>query len=346
MLQKPSRMAAMILKTLADLIGVEPADLQVSSETLNIADLIASVPSIGQTFLVEFKKTTSAASIAAAAKQVKEHTLRMKQQSIPIVAVPFMGEVGKKACSEAGVGWFDLSGNARITVPGIRIVIEGKPNRFISAGRPPNLFAPKSSRIVRWLLENSRDSFSQKDLALATGLDQGFVSRLTTRLLREDYILRNEHGAVRAKDPALLLDSWREAYRFSRHTLFKGYVAARSGDALLNFVTDVLGDLNTDYAVTGLSAAWLLTRFTSFRIVTLYLHDDLTPALSERLRYRPDPRGANLWLAVPNDDGVFHGATRRDGINCVHPVQAYVDLKDHPERAEEASERLRTELLN
>jgi len=339
-------MAAMILNAITDLVGVELADLQVSPDASMRADLIVSVPSIGQAFVVEFRKTTSAASIAAAAKQVKEISLRTKRQSIPIVAVPFMGEVGKKACAEKGVGWFDLSGNARITAQGIRIVIEGKPNRFISAGRPPNLFAPKSSRIARWLLENPGDSFSQKELSLATGLDQGFVSRLITRLVSEEYITRTGNGAVRVKDFALLLDTWREGYRFSNHTLLKGYVAARSGDALLRFTADVLGEMNTDYAVTGLSAAWLLTRFASFRIATLYLRGSLTPELSERLRFRSDPRGANLWLAFPNDDGVFHGATRRDGINCVHPVQAYVDLKDHPERAEEASERLRTELLS
>jgi len=29
----------------------------------------------------------------------------------------------------------------------------------------------------------------------------------------------------------------------------------------------------------------------------------------------------------------------------VHPVQAYLDLKDQPERAKEAAEQLRSELL-
>ena len=48
---------------------------------------------------------------------------------------------------------------------------------------------------------------------------------------------------------------------------------------------------------------------------------------------------------VPNDEGVFHGAEIVDGIRCVHPVQAYVDLKDHPERAPEAAAELRKWLL-
>jgi len=49
---------------------------------------------------------------------------------------------------------------------------------------------------------------------------------------------------------------------------------------------------------------------------------------------------------VPNDAGVFHGAEERDGLRCVHPVQAYLDLKEHPERAPEAAERLRAEFMN
>jgi hypothetical protein len=43
---------------------------------------------------------------------------------------------------------------------------------------------------------------------------------------------------------------------------------------------------------------------------------------------------------------VFHGAAEREGIRCVHPVQAYLDLKDHPERSAEAAEQLRAKLLN
>ena len=31
---------------------------------------------------------------------------------------------------------------------------------------------------------------------------------------------------------------------------------------------------------------------------------------------------------------------------CVHAVQAYLDLKEHPERAPEAAERLRAEALH
>ena len=79
--------------------------------------------------------------------------------------------------------------------------------------------------------------------------------------------------------------------------------------------------------------------------MTVYLANPPSAALQEALGFRAVARGANTWLVVPNDEGVFDGAELVDGIRCVHPVQAYVDLKDHPERAAEAAAALRGRLF-
>jgi hypothetical protein len=339
---KRNRLAFKVHDRLAELIGITLADLDVRTDDRSDVDLIIAA---GQTFVVEFIKSTGAAQIAAAVKKVTQQAASVRRRTVPLVAVPFMGNVGRKVCDETGVGWLDLSGNAHIVAPGIRVIIDGKPNRYRSVGRPPNLFAPKSSRIVRWLLIHASESLSQREIAHATGLDEGFVSRLVSRLEEQEYVVRNERGAVCPKDPSLLLDAWRDAYDFSRHSIQYGHVAARSGDTLLRFVSDVLSEQRIEYAATGLAGAWTLTRFAAFRIATIYLLTDPTPALLERLEFLDESRGANLWLVVPNDEGVFHGAIEKDGIRCVHPVQVYVDLKDHAERATEAAARLRTELL-
>jgi hypothetical protein len=62
--------------------------------------------------------------------------------------------------------------------------------------------------------------------------------------------------------------------------------------------------------------------------------------------FHEESRGGNLWLFIPKDAGVFQGAGEVDGIRCVHPVQVYLDLKEHPERAAEAAEKLRKDFLN
>ncbi len=328
---------------MAELLGVSPADVEVRSQTPPDVDLV--IVAAGRTFVVECRKSTSVAPIAAAAKKVQELGKRVGRHAVPLVAVPFMGDAGRKVCEEASIGWIDLSGNAHIVAPGLRVIVEGRSNRFRSVGRPSNLFAPKSSRLVRWLLIHPDKPTRQREIARATGLDEGLMSRLVSRLEREGYLVREENRAVRAKDPALLLDAWREAYDFSKHTVYQGHVAARSGDALLKFVSDTLAEQEIEHAATGLAAAWAFTRFAAFRIVTLYLASDPSPALLRELGCREDPRGANLWLVVPNDSGVFQGAAPKGGIRCVHPVQAYVDLKDHPERSAEAAERFRAECL-
>jgi hypothetical protein len=336
------RLAAKVPGMLAGLLGVDLAEVETQTDDASGADLIVKA---GPTFVVEAKWSTNAAAVAAAAKQALDYAARVRRRAVPLVAVPFMGDVGRKACEEAGVGWLDLSGNAHIIVPGIRVIVEGKPNRFKTVGRPRSVFAPKSSRIIRWLLIHAGEHLSQREIARATGLDEGMVSRLVARLMADGYLVRDEAGALQAKSPTQLLDAWRDAYQFSRHMLLQGHVAARSGDALLRFVSDSLSEHGVEHAATGLAAAWVLTRFASFRIATVYLPTDPSPDLVERIGFREDPRGANVWLVVPNDAGVFQGAVDKDGIRCVHPVQAYVDLKEHPERSAEAADRLRSELL-
>jgi hypothetical protein len=68
--------------------------------------------------------------------------------------------------------------------------------------------------------------------------------------------------------------------------------------------------------------------------------------LLKQMEFSDDPRGANLWLVLPDDDGVFHGSQVQGGFRCVSAVQTYLDLKAHPERAKDAAAELRRKLLN
>ena len=162
------------------------------------------------------------------------------------------------------------------------------------------------------------------------------MSRIASRLEADSYVVRESTGSLRVKDSALLLDAWRDEYRFDRHTLIQGSGAARSGDSLTRFVGDALSAASVEYAATGLSAAWQLTHFAAFRIDTVILAEPPAQELRVQLGFREEPRGANLWLVIPNDVGVFHGAERRESVRCAHSVQAHLDLKGHPERAADA----------
>lgn len=331
-----------VVGRLAELLDLAPAQRRPHPPETEVDAVVDLGP---HTFAIEWKASGAAASVSIAAERVKHYTDAFDRRAIPLVAVPFMGPVGRARCEEAGVAWLDLSGNGRILAPGIRVMVQGMPNRFKRRGRPSSPFAPKSARIARWLLMHPQESLTQREVAEATGMDEGFTSRVVARLEDDHLIARDEHGAIRASDPDLLLDAWCEDYDFSKHRIFRGHAAARTGDTLLRTLADRLHSQAIDYAATGLAAAWQMNRFAAFRLVTLYVTPSDGEALMSRLQVREEERGANVWLVMPNDEGVLHGAAVHDHVRCVHPVQAYLDLMFQPERAKEAAEQLRKELL-
>jgi hypothetical protein len=210
--------------------------------------------------------------------------------------------------------------------------------RSCSSSRPP-------ARIVRQLLIEAGQSFHQRELSRVTGLDEGFTSRVVRKLEADALVVRDDSGAVRAKDPNLLLDAWREAYDFEKHHIIRGHITTRSAEEGQERLIAALKK-KLRCAVTGLGAAWLLTKFAGFRLMTVFVNDLPEEPLLQTIGFRHEERGANAWLVVPNDEGVFEGMAAQDGIPCVHPVQAYVDLKAQPERAPEPAAELRKQLLS
>jgi hypothetical protein len=123
-------------------------------------------------------------------------------------------------------------------------------------------------------------------------------------------------------------------------------VPARSGEELLQRVVKEIVHEKLEWAMTGLGAAWLYTRFAVFRLVTVYLSAMPSRSLLQELEFSDEPKGAKLWLVLPDDEGVFHGSQAPGDIRCVSAVQTYLDLKGQPERAKDAAVELRRKLLD
>lgn len=361
---------------LAALLDLAAKDIKVLPNPTSRVDLLVSAG--GKKFALEVVVAATAGQVASHAERVVDATRTLHRGAVPVVVVPYMTEAARRACASVGASWFDLSGNAHIVASGLRVIIDGRTDQFRSPGRPASIFAAKSARVVRWLLEHPEQAFTQREIARATGITEGFVSRIVARLETDDYVVRagvdgegdglggafgygsgsgagdgdgsggGHHGKapIRVRDATLLLDAWHDEYRFDKHVLIAGHVAARSGDALMHLVSDTLVAAKVGHAATGLAAAWLLTHFAAFRIATFFVETEPSAEMLKKLGFRDDARGANLWFVVPNDVGVFLGAEAREGTRCVHPVQAYLDLKGHPERAPEAAEHLRAKFLN
>jgi hypothetical protein len=156
---------------------------------------------------------------------------------------------------------------------------------------------------------------------------------------------RDAEGAVRLVSPDDVLEGWRESYDFSKHRTIGGHATARSGAELLATVGATLNAKKLDYAATGLAGAWLMTKFAAFRLVTIFVPEEPSENLLKAIGFRREERGANLWFIVPNDEAVFTGTSDVDGVQCVHPIQAYLDLNSQPERSAEAAQELRKRRL-
>ncbi len=294
----------------------------------------------GRLLVVEVKGRDDIASLEGAAAQLVRFASGL--EAVTVIAVPYMGPKAREWAARNAASWVDLSGNAELRGEGLCVVVAGEKNRYASPGRPSNPFTPRYARVSRALLADADRWWKQVDLADRVKLPSGTVSKVVQRLDALDLLERNQANELRARAPSLLLDSWAQRNRFSDHALRRYHVTARSGSEALQALVERFAKGTTRWAATGLSAAWLYTSFAGFRLNSFLV--DQHPDDPEALGLRPVERGENVWLLVPNDEGAFYGMAQQ-GAWCAHPVQVYLDLLSHPERAAEAAHELRSQRL-
>jgi len=328
------------------LICTPPSDVELEVERLvdSHGATVARFDLNRTVFFVQYKPSGKVSAVASGIRQF-EKANSISGDAVRLLVVPFMPELGGKRCREAGISWIDLSGNADVTGPGIRIHVQGKPNRFKQPGRPTSAFAPKSSRVARVLLYNRNSAFTQRELSVMSGLGEGYVSRIARALEEQELIERQGDGKVAVKEPELLLDAWLESYNFAKHTVHRGHVPARSGSTLQQELSESLSHANIKHAATGLGAAWQYTRFAAFRTASIFIEEPIDARILSGLDFRESDTGPNTWLILPNDESVFWQASEVKGVQCAHPIQVFLDLKGHPERSDEAMSELRRLIL-
>lgn len=296
----------------------------------------------GRSFALKWKSRDDAPIIAEAIAQLK----RWHGRAIPLLAVPFMGEAGRRMSAEAGISWIDLAGNADIQGPGLLIRLLENP-RPSKAGRPANVFAPASSRLIRAFLMSEGQACSHRDLVERSDLDKARVSRLIPRLEAMGAIRRvagkDGRPQFAATRPNAVLKAWLQAYDFSKHSIRRGFVLEEGRSAvalgLMRKISEALGP-GSRHAFTGLAGAWLHAPFATHRLVTVLIDGDPPAEALQSLGFHEEDTGANVWLVRPNDPSVFVGASSAQGLPVAHPIQVYLDLKAQPERSTEAAEAL------
>ena len=294
----------------------------------------------GVRLIVEVKSRGDTASTLAGLRRLEQ----APPDGHPLLVVPYMGATGASLCHERRVSWTDLSGNAHIVVPGVRIILRGFKNKFRTTGRPSNPFAPKSARVARELL-HAPSGLPQSELARRTGLGTGFVSRIVRRLSEDGLLQKDPDGVIVVPQPSALLEAWAERYSFGRQRMLKGHISARSSPELMHVLHEALERAEISHAFTGLASAWARQEFARFRLVTLYSLPLPPEEILDPLRFRVGDRGANVYLVEPADPAVFQHLEHPKGLPCASALQTYLDLLELPERAAEAAAELRSQYL-
>ena len=295
------------------------------------------------TLVVEEKRLAQPRQVRTAVLQLKE-SLKHLPEEIPrygVLLAPFISEESAKLCTEAGIGYADLAGNARLSFDQVFIETRGAENPFREKRETKLLFAPRAARVLRVLLQGPLRPWKVTELAQSARVSLGWVSAVRQKLLAREWATEEPRG-LRVGKPGSVLDAWSKADDWERRTCTHEYSLLLSDPMeLAAKLKEVLHDEPPVF--TQWFAGWLRHPHTTPAVVTAYVKrfpDE--PFVKEKLLGRRVPGGGGgLRLVLPSDEGVFHPSQTVRGFQLVSDVQLYLDLLRAGLRGEEQAEELR-----
>jgi hypothetical protein len=270
-----------------------------------------------------------------------------------VLLAPFISAESAQICTEAGIGYADLAGNARLSFDQVFIETHAAKNPFHEKRAVKSVFSPKASRVLRVLLQGPLRPWKVKELASAAGVSLGHVSAVRQQLLaqewaREEVIweelhqgVRRQLGGIRITQPDAVLDAWASVDRWEDRTEMRDYSLLVTDPAeIATRVHEVLG--GTRHAFTQWIAAMQRHPYTTPPVTTVYVEafPDET-LLKEALLARRVASGGRLRLVRPADEGVLNPLQTVHGLPLVSDVQLYLDLLRAGLRGDEAAAELR-----
>lgn len=256
-----------------------------------------------------------------------------------VVVCPSIPEPLAADLRQAGIPHADLNG--RLFLAESDFLLDRRPGKVIfrNPRSGPDPFSPKASRLVRALLNQRSTALTQEELARQTGVSRAVVSQVLTRLVDEDYVERST--APGGKSPATylladfdrLLGAWSKADVWQKRTSIHQFsVLSDRPEEIAQKVVDSVG--MESIAFTQWFAAWLRRPHTIPPVVSAYVRQR---HLLDAIPARRVGTGGNLWLIIPEDDGVFSGEQESQGFPLVGDVQIYLDLLQVGQRGPETA---------
>ncbi|HUZ28600.1 MAG TPA: type IV toxin-antitoxin system AbiEi family antitoxin [Solirubrobacteraceae bacterium] len=275
------------------------------------------------TFAVEAKRSFSPRDVERLLPGLSR-TLRSLAANVPLLVVaPWLSARTQELLRNEGINYIDLAGNTfiRLDFPAVFIRTTGatrNPER--QARAVARVRGPKAGRLVRTLID-VRPPYGVRELAGATRLAPGYVSRLLDALDRDALVDRSPKGVVLAVDFAALLRRWTESYDVLTSNETRRFIAPEGAGRSFERLRDLAA--TGAISVTGSFAAVRLAPVAAPALLLLYVED--MAKVIDGLNLLPADEGANVVLLRPFDQVVWDRVDRDDGITYVAPSQAAAD---------------------
>ncbi len=254
-----------------------------------------------------------------------------------IIAAPYIAHRGFDICRELSVGCVDASGNILFNFAGVYIEKSGYPNINIRTRLSADMFKPKSSRVLRALLNNPSGFWSGLEMSAETGISVGQVSNVRRTLRENEYIIEDKRR-FKVNRPEALLKEWADNYNPIGNQLYYYHSLDRLG-VLEGRVAELFENNNISYAFTLFSAADKIAPYADYFQVHIYVNE-IPENILKTSDIKSIPKEANLVLMIPYDEGVFYQSRTVSEYSIVCNIQLYLDLYMRGGRAKDAAKYL------
>jgi len=320
-------------------------DARVSPASTDRADRLAQVTTGDRTWtlVVEEKRLGQPREVRTGLLQLERYLEHLPEDAprYGVLLAPFISEESARLCAEAGIGYADLAGNARLAFDQVFIETRGADNPFREKRETRSLFAPRAARVLRVSLQGPLRPWKVTELAESARVSLGWVSAVRQQLLAREWAAEAP-GGLRVTKPGAVLDAWSKADDWEKRTRTQEYSVLLSDPVEL--AEKLKAALHEEPPVfTQWFAGWLRHPYTTPVVVTAYVKrfPDETLIKEKLPGRRVSAGGGGLRLVLPKDEGVLHPAQNVGGFKLVSDVQIYLDLLRVGLRGEEQAEELR-----
>jgi hypothetical protein len=274
---------------------------------------------------VEVRRVLEPRTVVSLLSSEVRRARRMGAHMPLLVVAPWLSERTQLLLAEQEVSYIDLTGNALLR-------IDNPPFYLQSAGaargpaprdkRKAQLRGPKAARLIRLLID-VRPPYGVRELAGATGLTPGYVSRLLETLDREALIERASRGPVESVDIAGLLRRWASSYDVFRSNESLSLIAPSGIEAFLEASLRA-EPTDSEIVITGsFAAAATMAPIAAPSLLVAYC--ERPRQVAEENGLLPSEEGANVVLLSPFDPVAEERTSFRDHLTYAAPSQIAVD---------------------